>query len=169
MKYHPDKLGDKYTEADKKIWLGVQNAYDTLSDPVKRKKYDSSLPFDESIPQKSDITDEIFYEKFQRCFNNNARFSIKKPVPALGDENTDLADVKKFYKFWDNFKTWREFSQYDEYDPEDAQDRYEKRWMEKQNKKCREKYDKEERKRLIKLVETARACDPRIRRMEEEE
>lgn len=63
LKHHPDKLGDKYTEADKKIWLQVQKAYETLSDPAKRKKYDSSLPFDEKIPSKDDITEENFYEK----------------------------------------------------------------------------------------------------------
>jgi DnaJ family protein C protein 2 len=120
LQYHPDKLGDKFTENDKKIWLSVQKAYETLMDPAKRKKYDSSLPFDEAIPKKSDVTDETFFEKFQSVFNNNARFSTKKPVPSIGDINTDMAEVKKFYRFWDNFKTWREFSQYDEYDLEDA-------------------------------------------------
>jgi len=45
--YHPDKLGSDYTEKDKEMWLSVQNAYDTLSDPAKRKRYDSSLPFDD--------------------------------------------------------------------------------------------------------------------------
>ena len=63
LKHHPDKLGDKYTENDKKIWLQVQKAYETLTDPAKRKKYDSSLPFDEKIPSKDDITEENFYEK----------------------------------------------------------------------------------------------------------
>lgn len=50
LKYHPDKLGDNYTEELKAKWLQIQLAYDTLSDPVKRRKYDSSLPFDEKIP-----------------------------------------------------------------------------------------------------------------------
>ena len=35
--------------------------------------------------------------------------------------------------------------------------------MEKQNKKCREKYEKEERKRLFDLTNLAYECDPRIR------
>ena len=44
----------------------------------------------------------------------------KKPTPNLGDLNTPIAEVKKFYKYWDNFESWREFSQYDEYDLNDA-------------------------------------------------
>ena len=50
--FHPDKLGDKLTQQDKEVWLKIQNAYETLSDPAKRKKYDSNLPFDEKIPSK---------------------------------------------------------------------------------------------------------------------
>jgi DnaJ family protein C protein 2 len=78
------------------------------------------LPFDEKIPDAADVTDENFYDVFGKCFQNNSRFSEKKPVPNIGDANTPMNEVSKFYKFWDNFKTWREFSQYDEYDTEDA-------------------------------------------------
>lgn len=163
LHFHPDKLGDKYTEKDKEVWLKIQNAYETLSDPAKRKKYDSSLPFDDSLPNKDEINDTNFYEKFNSCFQNNSRFSTIRPVPNIGDKNTPMKEVHKFYKFWDNFKTWREFSQYDEYDVEDAGDRYEKRWMEQQNKKCRAKHDKEERKRIMDLVKLSKNCDPRVK------
>lgn len=69
LMFHPDKLKDKQTEKDKEIWLKIQNAYETLMDPAKRKKYDSSLPFDESVPSKDDFTsDSEFYAKMAKCF-----------------------------------------------------------------------------------------------------
>lgn len=137
LKYHPDKLKREPTEEDKKHWLLVQKAYETLQDPIKRKKYDSSLPFDDRIPDK-DLDEEDFFEEYGKCFIRNAKFSVNKPIPVLGNKHTPINEVHKFYKFWDNFKSWREFSQYDEFSAEDienAADRYEKRYMEKENKK----------------------------------
>ena len=55
------------------------------------------------MPLAADITDENFYELYQKCFNNNAKFSVIKPVPNVGDKDTPMEDVRKFYKFWDNF------------------------------------------------------------------
>ncbi len=77
LKYHPDKLGDKLTDRDKEIWLKIQEAYETLIDPAKRRKYDSSLPFDEKIPEEGTFTDENFFEVFTKCFNLNSRWSTK--------------------------------------------------------------------------------------------
>lgn len=112
LHFHPDKLGDKFTDKDKEVWLKIQKAYETLSDPAKRKKYDSTLPFDEEIPdvKKDKIDDSNFFEIFGKCFTNNSRYSTIKPVPNIGEENTTIEEVQKFYKFWDSFKTWREFS-----------------------------------------------------------
>ena len=130
LQYHPDKLGDKYTEKEKEMWLKIQSAYETLADPAKRRKYDSSLPFDEAIPSEDEFDDETFYDVFAKVFNLNSKWAVKKPVPNLGDDQTPLSEVKKFYRYWENFKSWREFSQYDEYDASEAQDRYERRYME---------------------------------------
>lgn len=173
LKYHPDKIaarGDKLTENAKEVWLKIQKAYNTLTDADKRKKYDSSLPFDEAIPKESEVKDaKQFYELFSKCFQNNAKFAVTKPAPELGDENTPIDDVYKFYRYWDSFKTWREFSQYDEYDEEEAQDRYERRWMQNENKRGRKKYEKAERKRIILMSTRSYDNDPRITAEKEKE
>lgn len=173
VSFHPDKNGNKKTEKDKQIWLTIKTARDTLNDLSKRRRYDSTLEFDDSIPSAKDITcDDDFYKKFGECFKRNSRFAEVLPAPTIGDKDTPIEEVRKFYSYWDHFKTWREFAQYDEHDPTKAQDRYEKRWMEKENKKEREKHAKIERKRLIKLAETCYELDPRIQailRKEKEE
>lgn len=138
-------------------------------DPAKRKKYDSSLPFDENIPDEDDFTDFNFFEVFSKVFTLNAKWSVKKPVPNLGDEHSPMKEVHRFYKFWEDFKSWREFSQYDEYDVTDAQDRYERRYMEQENKRTRKPYEKAERTRLIKLFQMAYDNDPRIKKEAAEE
>ena len=164
---HPDKLGDRITESDKEIWLKIQNAYETLIDPTKRKRYDSSLPFNDNIPNESDVIDmpeNLYYDTFEPVFKRNALFAKKKPVPNMGDSTTPLDQVLKFYKYWDNFESWRDFSQFDEYDPREAGDRYERRYMEKENKRQRDKHIKKERARIIKMVELAYKYDPRIKK-----
>ena len=89
LKYHPDKLKRDPTEDDKAHWLLVQKAYDTLSDDGKRRKYDSSLPFDERIPKK-DIDEKDFYEEYAKCFELNTKFAVNKPIPDLGDKDTPM-------------------------------------------------------------------------------
>lgn len=151
------------------MWLKIVDAYETLMDPVRRRKYDSTMPFDDEIPSTDDFTDETFFDVFAAVFNRNARFAKKKPQFGLGHIDSPLNEVKSFYKYWNNFETWREFSQYDEYNLEEANDRYERRYMEQENKKVRSKYDKKERQRLIKLSEMAYNNDPRIKKMVAEE
>lgn len=163
LKHHPDKLMEKYGEKEKAFWLKVGEAYELLTDPAKRRRYDSTLPFDDSIPDKADIIDENFFETFDEVFKRNSRFAKKKPIPTIGNLQSDMKDVNKFYKFWDNFESWREWAQFDEYDPTEAQDRYEKRYMENENKKTRKTYENKERSRLIKLSEMAYNLDPRIK------
>ena len=92
LMYHPDKLGENITESDKEVWLRIQNAYETLIDPASRKRYDSSLPFDDNIPteQSHDINEGNFYEVFEPVFRRNARFAKKKPVPNIGESSTPI-------------------------------------------------------------------------------
>lgn len=141
-----------------------------MIDLSKRRRYDSTLDFDDNIPSAKDIKcDDDFYTKFDDTFVRNSRFAVELPAPAIGNKDTSIEDVRKFYSYWDHFKSWREFCQFDEHDPTKAQDRYEKRWMEKKNKAERDKHSKEERKRLIKLAEACYDLDPRIRAINKKE
>lgn len=114
LEYHPDKQvqnqqtaedesgvekeeGElsKEEELQKEIWLKIQDAYETLIDADKRRRHDSSLPFDDRIPDPDDtvITAENFYELFAEVFKRNSQWSKKKPVPQLGDPTTPLKKV----------------------------------------------------------------------------
>jgi DnaJ family protein C protein 2 len=61
-----------------------------LIDPTKRKRFDSSLPFDDNIPAEDEVKDDNFYDILDEVFRRNARFAVKKPVPNIGDEKTPL-------------------------------------------------------------------------------
>ena len=123
--YHPDKVnaeagkvvkeagGKKEGEGKKlnhDIWMQIQKAYDALSSSASRKQYDSSLPFDDTIPSDSEeINDENFYDTYGKCvtkhrfepvFIRNAQFSKEQPAPKLGGKTTPIEQVEKFYNFW---------------------------------------------------------------------
>ncbi|XP_028753313.1 dnaJ homolog subfamily C member 2-like [Neltuma alba] len=179
LRYHPDKqaallLGEE-TEAAKQAkkdeidshFKAVQEAYEVLIDPVKRRIYDSTDEFDDEIP--TDCSPQDFFKVFGPAFMRNGRWSINQPVPSLGDDNTPLKEVDAFYDFWYAFKSWREFPHADEFDLEQAESRDHRRWMERQNAKLSEKARKEEYARIRALVDNAYKRDPRIMRRKEEE
>eukprot|EP00927_Polykrikos_kofoidii_P086921 TRINITY_DN9878_c0_g3_i1.p1 TRINITY_DN9878_c0_g3~~TRINITY_DN9878_c0_g3_i1.p1 ORF type:complete len:682 (+),score=161.08 TRINITY_DN9878_c0_g3_i1:78-2048(+) len=148
-------------------FVKIQEAYEIMSDQTKRRQYDSTLEFDESVPDH--ISSKLgFFGTFAPVFGRNGRFSTRTPLPDIGDENTEYAKVHKFYDWWYEFESWRDFSMHDEYTLEDAEFREERRWMERQNQKLRKKYEVDERKRILRLVETAERLDPRLRAEREE-
>lgn len=179
LKYHPDKqaalLLAESTEAAKQAkkdeiedhFKAIQEAYEVLIDPIKRRVYDSTDEFDDEIP--SDCAPQDFFKVFGPAFMRNGRWSVTQPIPSLGDEKTPLKEVDSFYDFWYSFKSWREFPHADEFDLEQAESREHKRWMERQNAKLREKARKEENTRVRTLVDNAYRRDPRILRRKEEE
>lgn len=163
--YYIEKYNiEKLTQEEKKsMFLKIQDSYTVLSDKVLRKQYDSSIPFDETIPTKTALDEAPnFYEFLNPIFKRNAKWSSKKPVPNIGDENTSIDKVKYFYDFWYEFTSWRDFSYQNEYDYEDAECREERRWMERENKKIQKKASKAEKLRINKLVDLAYNNDPRI-------
>ncbi len=108
-------------------------ALDVLTDSRKRQAFDSEEELLEiSIPSMADLQDPTqFFRVMRPIFARFSYFSVRKPVPELGDEESPIEEVEKFYEFWNGFQSWRDFSHEDEYDPEEASCREEKRWMER--------------------------------------
>lgn len=168
--HHPDKFEEGgYDDIAKKQWLAIQDAYETLVDAEKKKKYDSTMEFDDSLPASKKYEEEEFYREFSACFSRNGLFSENKPVPNLGDEKTPINKVLKFYEFWQGFKSWRDFTVEDEYDLDQAENRYERRYMERENKALKKDLLKKEKIRIKKLVDLARENDPRVIQYEKAE
>ena len=124
--YWPTSEEEK--EAANKAWLKFKDAYETLTDPDKKLKYDSTFKFDDAIPP-TDIkikNDKDFFKKFGPVFIKNSIWSTRKPVPKIGDMNTDIKKVKKFYNFWFAFSSWRDFEIEGEHNLDEAENRWEK-------------------------------------------
>ncbi|KAM7316014.1 hypothetical protein ACRRTK_024694 [Alexandromys fortis] len=172
LKHHPDKrkaAGEPIKEGDNDYFTCITKAYEMLSDPAKRRAFNSVDPtFDNSVPSRSEAKDN-FFQVFSPVFERNSRWSNKKNVPKLGDMNSSFEDVDTFYSFWYNFDSWREFSYLDEEEKEKAECRDERRWIEKQNRATRAQRKKEEMNRIRTLVDNAYSCDPRIKKFKEEE
>lgn len=172
MKHHPDKRkaqGEDVHQDDDDYFSCITKAYETLGNTLKRRSYDSVDPeFDDTLPTDSE-TEKDFYGVLGNQFKINARWSEKKKVPLLGDENSDRAHVEKFYDFWYDFQSWREYSYLDEEEKEKGQHREERRWIDKQNKVIRAKRKKEEMSRIRSLVDLAYNNDPRIVKFKRED
>ena len=180
--YHPDhfkKTGEngETTSGDDTMFKALTRAYETLLDERKKLCYDSSEPFDDSIPTYSapstPLTEEEeqkrFFSTFAPVFERWSKWSRSFPnVPKLGDMKTSFEELERFYVFWSTFKSWRDFSGESEYDESTADSREERRWMKRQNDKINQKRKKEEKKKLTDLVELARKNDPRVKKKNEE-
>ena len=96
----------------------ITRAWETLGNPIKRRSYDSIDPyFNDDLPEEKEAK-ENFYAVMGKAFKLNARWSVKKNVPRLGNASTPRAMVEKFYSFWYDFESWREYSYLDEEDKE---------------------------------------------------
>ena len=182
LKHHPDKAqgaaedggdaGGKEAAAEQpggddgdEMFKAVTEAFELLSDPKRRRDFDSLDDFDDSLPPKDydSSTHGDFFGVFGPFFERNSRWSEVPNAPLLGNSETPYDAVVRMYDFWFDFRSWRDFADADEYDVETASFREERRWMERNNEKLRVKRRKDEKARLARLVELAYAHDPRIR------
>lgn len=171
LRHHPDKRKGQgeNINPDDDYFTCITRAYEFLGNPQKRRSYDSIDPlFSDELPTQSEL-DKDFFGVMGPCFKLNARWSEKKNVPLLGNEESERSHVERFYDFWYDFQSWREYSYLDEEDKEKGQDRDERRWIDKQNKVMRAKKKKEEMARIRQLVDMAYNNDPRIIRFKKEE
>jgi len=74
LKYHPDKSG---RGEDDYVFLAIKASFDTLSDADKRRAYDSSVDFDDSIPSGGEISPQDFYSTYGPVFERNLRFAVR--------------------------------------------------------------------------------------------
>ena len=167
LETHPDKQPDHSDYLFKK----VQRAFDILGDPSTRRSYDSSRPFDDTIPEdEAGISEEEFYARFGPVFDRNRKWSVDSKIPRLGDDSTPVKEVQRFYDAWYRFNSWRDFSHGDEM-TEIGEDmcREEKRYYQRENQRIVDRHKKVEQKRVRNLVERAQKADPRLRKAREAE
>lgn len=169
--YHPDKAQFKSADGkeDRTVFLKIQEAFNVLCNEQKRRTYDSQLPFNEAIPTEEHVQKALakgphkFFKLFDPVFKRNARFAVTKPVPDLGDMDTPMDQVYKFYDYWIKFESWRDFTGIGaEHNPDNAGSREEKRYMQKENERLAKKLKKREMDRIIELVMLSEKRDPRI-------
>lgn len=83
--------------------------------------------------------------------------------PSFGDSQSDYDTVVHlFYAYWQSFCTRKNFAWKEEYDTRQASNRWEKRAMEKENKKVRDKARKERGELVRQLVAYVRKRDRRV-------
>jgi DnaJ-class molecular chaperone len=77
LTYHPDKAkqsGQPSRVEESEFFTCITKAFETLSDPIKRRSFDSVDPiFDDDVPSVTEKTKNNFYQVFERVFNENSR------------------------------------------------------------------------------------------------
>lgn len=165
--HHPDKKAAA-GQANDGFFKIIQKAFEILTDPTRRRQWDSVDKKANVAPPKKGTTGD-FFDRFGKVFKSEGRFSTKQPVPQLGDANSTREEVDNFYNFWYGFDSWRTFEWLDEDVPDDSSNRDNKRYIEKKNKNARAHHKKDDSARLRKIIDTALAEDPRIQAFKEAE
>ncbi|KAB5591555.1 Rhamnogalacturonate lyase [Ceratobasidium theobromae] len=178
LKHHPDKKSGLpgHSSNDDAFFKCVAKAFEVLSNPEKRRQFDSVDPYymvmEDEVPTVAEMAKKppaAFFKEFGPIFEREARFSKKEPVPMLGAIDAPKEEVENFYNFWYNFDSWRSFEYLDKEVNEGSDNRDEKRYAEKKNRSERARRKKDDNARLRTLVDTTMQADPRIKRIKQEE
>jgi len=172
LKHHPDKRAAAGNHEDDGFFKCIQKATEVLSDPDKRRQYDSvDENADVEPPSKKEASKSpaTFFKLWNKVFDSEARFSKTKPVPRFGDDKSSREQVEEFYNFWYNFDSWRTFEYLDEDVPDDNENRDQKRHVERKNNNQRKKKKTEDTQRLRKVVDDVLAQDERIKKFRKEQ
>lgn len=170
LKHHPDKKAAAGGTEDDQFFKCIQKATEVLSDPMRRRQFDSVDEGAEVEPPSKKATQKgNFYKLWGKVFEAEGRFSNIQPVPKLGNDKSTKEEVEHFYNFWYNFDSWRTFEYLDEDVPDDNENRDQKRHVERKNQAARRKKKTEDTARLRKLVDDALALDERIKKFRQAE
>jgi DnaJ homolog subfamily C member 2 len=126
LKHHPDKKAGGGDSNNDQFFKCIQKAMEILSNPEKRRQFDSVDPYFASLEDEIDAEDLAkhgFFAAFGPVFERHARFSKRTPVPLLGTVSDTKAEVEQFYDFWYNFDSWRSFEYLDK-EVNEGSDRY---------------------------------------------
>ncbi|KAF8809415.1 DnaJ-domain-containing protein [Phlegmacium glaucopus] len=190
LKHHPDKkasstlptasnslylAGVNQNTNDDAFFKCIQKAHEVLTNPEKRRQFDSVDPLfldlEEDMPTAAEIKNKNldFFTTLAPVFDLYSRFSKIQPVPGLGHIDSSKEQVEGFYDFWYNFDSWRSFEWLDKEINEGSDSRDDKRYTEKKNKSERARRKKEDITKLRGLVDMALGLDPRIKRIKQQE
>ncbi|NWI85554.1 DJC21 protein, partial [Pitta sordida] len=185
-----DKNLENTEEAAEQFRL-IQAAYDVLSDPQERAWYDNHREAllkggvdgeyqDDSLDLLRYFTvscysgygddENGFFAVYRQVFEKLAKEEMEymtqedtEEFPMFGYSQSDYDTVvHPFYAYWQSFCTQKNFAWKEEYDTRQAANRWEKRAMEKENKKTREKARKERNELIRQLVNFIRKRDKRV-------
>ena len=160
--------GEEEEDAEFKL---LSIAWELLGNTETRRQYDSIDNFNDFLPttfRPNKDEPDRFFRVFGPAFARQAKFSNQTPVPQLGDADTPMAQVQKFYNFWFGFSSWRDFGLLCEHQLKEAEDREERRWMQRHNKNYTARIKKEEISRISAFVQLAYDHDPRVKAEKEE-
>ncbi|KAI9296016.1 DnaJ-domain-containing protein, partial [Neoconidiobolus thromboides FSU 785] len=103
LRYHPDKQHN-LKEEDKPLILKrfqkLQQAYNILSDPLKRKNYDLGVPIEglESITKTFEEWSDYFKEAFSGKVTESAIEKLKEEYVGSEEEKNDILSYYQKYE-----------------------------------------------------------------------